>query len=125
MPALSKVQRRLFGMALAYKKGYLDSDEVSDEIKELSKNSEKMLKKFAKTKEKDLPYKIGENNPMATAGSVNGMGSIYMPGDPGTGTIGSGDIGFFDFDEEDDEDDEDEIFEFSPSFLKFDQFVNQ
>jgi hypothetical protein len=58
--AKSKSQRRLFGMALAYKKGNLDDKYASDEIIELSKLPEKDLKDYAKTKEEDLPEKIDE-----------------------------------------------------------------
>lgn len=60
MPAKSRDQRRLFGMSLAYKRGELDSKYVSDEIKELSKLSEKTLKKFASTKQDNLPKHIGK-----------------------------------------------------------------
>lgn len=56
----SKSQRRLFGMALAYKRGELEGDEVSDEIIELSKLPEDKLKDYAETKETNLPEKIDE-----------------------------------------------------------------
>ena len=39
MPAQSKSQRRLFGLALSYKRG--EATDVSDEVKELSKLPEK------------------------------------------------------------------------------------
>jgi hypothetical protein len=59
--ASSKAQRRIMGMALAYKR--MSSKEkreadVSDEVKELSKIPEKSLRKFAKTKEKNLPHYV-------------------------------------------------------------------
>lgn len=50
--AASKAQRRLFGMALAYKRGELNSKYVSKDIEKLSKLPETTLKKFAKTLEK-------------------------------------------------------------------------
>tara|TARA_Y100001937_G_C7134006_1_gene338995 strand:- start:1012 stop:1515 length:504 start_codon:yes stop_codon:yes gene_type:complete len=56
----SKSQRRLFGLALAYKRGELEKDEVSDEVIELSKLPENKLKDYAKTKETNLPYKVDE-----------------------------------------------------------------
>lgn len=50
--AKSKVQRRLFAMALAHKRGKLSGEYVSDTIKKLSKLSVETLEGFAKTKEK-------------------------------------------------------------------------
>ena len=51
--ARSKAQRRLFGMALAHKRGKLGNKYVSDEIKKLSSSmSEEKLREFAKTNEK-------------------------------------------------------------------------
>ena len=62
--AKSKSQRKLFGMALAYKRGELEDSEVSDEIKELSELPEDKLRDYAKTKEKDLPEKVDERATM-------------------------------------------------------------
>ena len=62
--AVSKAQHRLMGMAYAYKKGDLDLADVkqSDEIKSIAKSmSLDELKKFAKTKEKDLPQRVSED----------------------------------------------------------------
>lgn len=60
MPAKSKKQQRLFGMALAYKRGELD--DASDEVKELANSmSEKQLKDFAKIKVKDTQKKARVN----------------------------------------------------------------
>ena len=73
MPAQSKSQRRLFGMALAYKRGDLKKDEVSDEIVELSKQSEKVLKDYAETKEANLPDKVDDKLEEQQAVSVGGM----------------------------------------------------
>ena len=51
--ARSKAQRRLMAMALAYKKGKLNSKYVNDTIKKLSKTiKEDTLQDFAKTKQK-------------------------------------------------------------------------
>lgn len=50
--AKSKAQRRLFAMALAHKRGELDSKYHSDEVEKLSKLPVKTLKDFAKTNEK-------------------------------------------------------------------------
>lgn len=60
MPAKSKSQQRLFGLALSYKRGELDNDKVNDTIIKLSELPEKTLKKYAKTKHKNLPEKIDE-----------------------------------------------------------------
>ncbi len=60
MPSVSKAQRRLMAMALAYQKGKF-SGKPSDTIKKLAKNmTKKDLKAFASTPETDLPEKIGE-----------------------------------------------------------------
>lgn len=57
MPAKSKAQQRLMGMAYAYAKGELPG--ASKEVKELAKSmSKKDLKEFAKTKHKGLPEKV-------------------------------------------------------------------
>lgn len=58
MPALSKQQQKLFGLALAVKRGDVPKSEVSDEIKGIvDKMSEKDIEKYAKTKHKGLPNK--------------------------------------------------------------------
>jgi hypothetical protein len=62
--ATSKAQRRLFAIALLYKRGNIEEkeldEEFADEIKKLSKLPEDTLKKFAKTKETKLPHYVGE-----------------------------------------------------------------
>ena len=56
MPAKSKSQQRLFGMAHAYNKGELP--DASPEVKALAKSlKKKRVKEFAKTKHKGLPNK--------------------------------------------------------------------
>jgi len=62
MPATSKSQRRLMGMAYAYKIGKLKGKNISDKVKELSKSmSIKDLEDFAETKHKGLPNKVKRN----------------------------------------------------------------
>lgn len=62
MPAKSKVQRRLFGIALSVKRGKTDLKDVNtknrDEIELLSKLPEKTLIKFAGTDQQNLPYNL-------------------------------------------------------------------
>lgn len=61
MPAKSKNQQQIMGMALAYKRGELSDDEVSAEIIRMANSmTEKQLKDFAETKHDGLPDKIGE-----------------------------------------------------------------
>ena len=52
MPAKSKAQRALFGMALALRKGEMDKSEVDDEVMKIvnSDMTDKQLEDFAKTK---------------------------------------------------------------------------
>lgn len=65
MPARSKTQQRLMGLAYAYKTGDVKAKDLdpkyADEIKKLSKSmTEKQLKDFVKTKHKNLPEKVEE-----------------------------------------------------------------
>lgn len=56
MPAQSQQQQKLFGLALAYKRGEVPASEVSDEIKDIAdRMSEKDIEDFAATKHKGLP----------------------------------------------------------------------
>jgi hypothetical protein len=56
MPAQSQQQQKLFGLALAFKRGEVKSSEVSDEIKGIvDRMSEKEIEDFAKTTHKGLP----------------------------------------------------------------------
>ena len=56
MPAQSQQQQKLFGLALAYKRGEVPASEVSDEIKDIAdRMSEKEIEDFAATKHKGLP----------------------------------------------------------------------
>ncbi len=61
MPAKSKAQRRLFALALKFKEGKLENIDVSDEVKELSKLPDEILKDYAGTAEKNLPSKVDES----------------------------------------------------------------
>ena len=98
MPAQSKAQRRLFALALQFKRGELSASEVSDEVKELSKLPEEKLKDYAKTKETDLPDYVEETVNLNPNMDVQGMGPVELPGNPGsadsfaTQNVGSGDI---------------------------------
>ena len=56
MPAQSQQQQKLFGLALAFKRGEVPASEVSDEIKGIAdRMSEKEIEDYAKTKHKGLP----------------------------------------------------------------------
>ena len=98
MPAQSKAQRRLFALALQFKRGELFTSEVSDEVKELSKLPEKDLKDYAETKEEGLPDKVSEEVTVNPNANVQSMGPVELPGDPGSMNsfanqkVGSGDL---------------------------------
>lgn len=99
MPAQSKAQRRLFALALQYKRGELSASEVSDEVKDLSKLPEKDLRDYAETKEEGLPDKVAEETVTLNPNmNVQGMGPVEFPGNPGSADsfadqpTGSGDI---------------------------------
>lgn len=84
MPATSKVQQRLMGMAYAYKKGDLDPKEASQEVKDLADSMTlQQLKDFASTKHDNLP-EVKEN---ITPASMHGMGAPAFPtqSEPGSG----------------------------------------
>ena len=71
----------------------------------------------------ELAKKAFENNAMATPASVNGMGDVALPGNPGTDETGSGDIAATSAltDDDDDEDEGKKIYK----FLKFNAFVGK
>ena len=75
MPATSKSQRRLFGLALSYKRG--EAIDVSDEVKKLAELPEETLKDYASTSEEGLPENL-------QAGDIQGMGPVKFSGDPGS-----------------------------------------
>jgi len=70
--AVSKAQRAAAGIAYAAKKGDIPKSELRGASKEMAKMPAGELKKFAKTKEKDLPEKKKEESveETTTAGSV-------------------------------------------------------
>ena len=61
MPALSKQQQKIMGLALAYKRGKVSDSQVSKSVKDLASSmSEKDLADFAGTSHKGLPKKVSE-----------------------------------------------------------------
>lgn len=91
MPAKSKAQQRLMGVAYAVKKGDMQLSDVDasymDEVKDLVDNmSLGSLKKYAATKHDGLPERVPEN---IQVGQINGMGPVELPAD---GLLGSGDV---------------------------------
>ena len=63
MPAQSKSQQRLFGMALAVRKGELERSKVSQEILDIvdGEMTNKEIEDFAKTKHKSLKEHLIES----------------------------------------------------------------
>lgn len=97
MPAKSKGQRRLFALALQYKKGEVSKSKVSDEVIELSKLPEDTLRDYAETKEKDLPDHVEEDLNLNPNMNVQSMGEISFPSNPNSSPVflqtpGSGDV---------------------------------
>lgn len=107
MPAKSKAQQRLMGLAYAVKQGYMSLNEVGEEyrnkVKELVNTmTVKQLKDFASTPQDGLPDTVesDSNESMGFATTNNGPQSVNMPGmgmgkislpNMSTGAIGSGD----------------------------------
>ena len=59
MPALSTQQQKLFGLALAVKRGDVSQSEVSDDVKNIVNTmTTKQIEDYAKTKHKGLPNKV-------------------------------------------------------------------
>lgn len=107
MPAKSKAQQRLMGLAYAVKQGYMSLNEVGEEyrlkVKELANTmTVKQLKDFASTPHEGLPdtvesdsnesmgFALGSNGPQTVGMPGMGMGKIALP-DMSTGATGSGD----------------------------------
>jgi len=64
MPAVSKTQRRLMGIAWAVRKGDLKRSEVDQEVLDIADSKtfkDEDLLKFAKTKEEGLPNKVSDS----------------------------------------------------------------
>ena len=107
MPAKSKAQQRLMGLAYAVKKGNMSIEQVGaeykDKVKELVQSmSIEQLKDYATTPHEGLPdtvesdsnesmgFATGSNGPQSVGMPGMGMGKIALP-DLGTGAVGSGD----------------------------------
>jgi hypothetical protein len=103
MPATSKSQQRLMGIAYAVKKGYMAIEDVAAEYKEKVKDLVQgmtldQLKDFAETSHEGLPNKADESLSMSAVSSGPqsvgmpgmGMGKIALP-NLATGAYGSGD----------------------------------
>jgi hypothetical protein len=72
MPAFSQQQQKLMGLALAYKRGKVSASDVSKTVKQLAGSmSEKELTKYASTKHKGLPKKVGETKSTMTREEIN------------------------------------------------------
>ena len=63
MPAKSKSQQQLFGIALAARRGEIEKSEVTKDVKDIvnSKMTDKQIRDFAKTKHKGLPEYVKES----------------------------------------------------------------
>jgi hypothetical protein len=73
MPAKSQQQQKLFGLALAVKRGEVPRSEASDEVLDIVDSmSEKKIRDFAKTKHSELPVKI-ENYIMKVEDYIRGI----------------------------------------------------
>lgn len=63
MPAKSKNQQKLFGLALSVKRGDTPRSDVSDEVLGIVDSmSEDDIEKYAGTKHDDLPTKVDETS---------------------------------------------------------------
>ena len=72
MPALSQQQQKIMGLALAYKKGKVPASKVSKSVKDLASSmSTQELEKYAGTKHKGLPKKVGESKSTLTKEELN------------------------------------------------------
>lgn len=90
MPATSKAQQRLFGIAYAVKVGDLPRSKADKRALELADNlTIKELLKFAKTDHDGLPDKVKE---MVTPANIGGMGALSFPSNFSGAADGSGDV---------------------------------
>ena len=77
MPAVSKAQQKLMGMAYALKKGEMKKSEASQEVQDLADNMTlKQLKDFAETPHKDLPERKAKEVDEYNLG-VNAAGPFF------------------------------------------------
>jgi len=89
--AVSKAQRKAAGIAYAAKKGDIPKSELRGASKEMAKMAGGELKKFAKTKEKDLPAKKTEEvEETTTAGNVAPAAEAPKGGKKGGMQFGKG-----------------------------------
>lgn len=90
MPATSKAQQRLFGLAYAIKKGDIKKSDADAKAVEIADSmSLADLKKFAETDHKGLPDKVKES---ISPSSMGGMGAVAFPSDTAGTADGSGDV---------------------------------
>ena len=72
MPALSQQQQKIMGLDLAYKKGKVPASKVSKSVKDLASSmSTQELEKYAGTKHKGLPKKVGETKTTMTREEIS------------------------------------------------------
>ena len=96
MPAQSKSQQRLMGVAYAVKSGDMQLSDVDiayrDKVESLVDGmTKKDLKKYAETKHDDLPEVVETAQATAIApNQIGGMGPVSLPQAPGS--LGSGDF---------------------------------
>ena len=99
MPSVSKSQQRLMGVAYAVKSGDMEISDVDpayrDKVKSMVDGmTKKSLKKYASTKQDDLPETVDEDFAHAAqnitpSANIGGMGPVVFPSD---GIVGSGDV---------------------------------
>ena len=90
MPATSKAQQRLFGLAYAIKKGDMKKSDANAKAVEIADSmSLEDLKKFAETDHKGLPDKVKEG---ISPSSIGGMGGMAFPSNTNGAADGSGDV---------------------------------
>ena len=132
MPAVSKTQQRLMGMAYSIKKGETSLSDIDKEYREEVKGlvdgmTLKQLKDFAATKHTGLPERVPENN--IALGDISGMGPIKLPQPTAGGTlsnptdVGSGDVpNGRKKDKDEEEEEEKERIKKNKNVLGFDEF---
>jgi hypothetical protein len=106
MPATSKTQQRLMGVAYAVKKGYMQLSDVGEEYRDkvadlINSMTVQQLKDFAETPHEGLPEEVKEasmgfavntGGPQSTMMPGAGMGNIKLPPSFAKGAVGSGDV---------------------------------
>lgn len=106
MPATSKTQQRLMGVAYSVKKGYMLLSDVGEEYRDkvadlINSMTVQQLKDFAETPHEGLPEEVKEasmgfavntGGPQSTMMPGAGMGNIKLPPSFAGGAVGSGDV---------------------------------